>query len=228
MSKLSLNATVDGDPQRSRRILVEILEQILLLLHPIMPFVTEEIWQVLGDGRDTIMLQKYPALKPTWIDADAERQMDYLMGVVRAIRNLRTELNCPPGKQIKVIFHGSDGDLGFLGMQMPYLRALARVGSADFDISGNRPKGAATAVVGSTEIYLPIDDLLDLDEERARLRKEIAKVTEEITRTQKKLENPEFVNKAKPEIIQKERDKAIQHEEKLRTLKASIERIQEI
>ena len=228
MSKLSLNATVGDDPERSRRILVEILEQILLLLHPIMPFVTEEIWQVLGDHRDTIMLQMYPAVKPNWIDADTERQMDYLMGVVRAIRNLRTELNCPPGKEIKVVFRGVDADLAFLGAQMPYLRALARVGSADFGISGNRPKGAATAVVGSTEIYLPIDDLLDLDEERARLTKEIAKVTEEITRTQKKLANPAFVDKAKPEIIQKEREKAIRHEEKLRTLKASIEQIQEI
>ena len=111
---------------------------------------------------------------------------------------------------------------------MPYLRALARVGSADYLASGDRPKGAATAVVGSTEIYLPIDDLLDLDEERARLTKEIAKITDEITRSQKKLANPEFVNKAKPEIIQKEREKAIQHEEKLRTLKASVEQIQEI
>ena len=101
---------------------------------------------------------------------------------------------------------------------MPYLRALARVSSADFSISGNRPKGAATAVVGSTEIYLPIEDLFDLDEERARLTKEIARVTEEMTRTQKKLANPEFVNKAKPEIILKEREKAIHHEEKLRTL----------
>jgi valyl-tRNA synthetase len=228
MSKLSLNAKVGDDPERSRRILIEILEQILLLLHPIMPFVTEEIWQVLGDDRDTIMLQKYPAVKQNWIDAETERQMDYLMGVVRAIRNLRTELNCPPGKEIKVVFRGADADLAFLGAQMPYLHALARVGSADFGISGNRPKGAATAVVGSTEIYLPIDDLLDLDEERARLTKEIAKVTEEITRTQKKLANPAFVDKAKPEIIQKEREKAIRHEEKLRTLKASIEQIQEI
>lgn len=228
MSKLSLNATGGDDPERSRRILVEVLEQILLLLHPIMPFVTEEIWQVLGDDRGTIMLQKYPAVKPNWIDAETERQMDYLMGVVRAIRNLRTELNCPPAKQIKVIFHGSEGDLAFLGAQMPYLRALARVGSADYLASGDRPKGAATAVVGSTEIYLPIDDLLDLDEERARLTKEIAKITDEITRSQKKLANPEFVNKAKPEIIQKEREKAIQHEEKLRTLKASVEQIREI
>ena len=228
MSKLSLNATGGDNPERSRRILVEVLEQILLLLHPIMPFVTEEIWQVLGHGRGTIMLQKYPSVKPNWIDGETERQMDYLMGVVRAIRNLRTELSCPPAKQIKVIFHGSDGDLAFLGAQMPYLCALARVGSADYLASGDRPKGAATAVVGSTEIYLPIDDLLDLDEERARLTKEIVKISDEITRSQKKLANPEFVNKAKPEIIQKEREKAIQHEEKLRTLKASVEQIREI
>jgi valyl-tRNA synthetase len=228
MSKLSLNATGGGDPERSRRILVEVLEQILLLLHPIMPFVTEEIWQVLGNGRETIMLRKYPAVEPNWIDAETERQMDYLMGVVRAIRNLRTELNCPPAKEIKVIFHGSDGDLAFLRAHMAYLSALARVGSAQYASSGDRPKGAATAVVGSTEIYIPIDDLLDLDEERARLTREIGKVTDEITRTQKKLANPDFVSKAKPEIIQKERAKAIQHQEKLRTLKASVEQIQEI
>jgi valyl-tRNA synthetase len=228
MSKLSLNSKVGNNPERSRRILVEVLEQILLLLHPIMPFVTEEIWQVLGDGRETIMLQNYPVVKPNWIDGEAEKQMDYLMAVVRAIRNLRAELNCPPAKQIKVIFHGSDGDLAFLRAQMAYLRALARVGSADYLASEDRPKGAATAVVGSTEIYLPIDDLLDLDEERARLTKEIAKINDEITRTQEKLANPEFVNKAKPAVIQKEREKAIQHEEKLRTLKASVEQIQEI
>jgi len=111
---------------------------------------------------------------------------------------------------------------------MPYLRALARVGSADYVGAGDRPKGAATAVVGSTEIYLPIDDLLNLDEERARLTKELGKVTDEIARVQKKLANPDFVSKAKPEVIQKEREKAIQHEEKLRTLKGSLEQIQEI
>jgi valyl-tRNA synthetase len=208
--------------------LVEVLEQILLLLHPIMPFVTEEIWQVLGGGRETIMLQKYPLAETNWIDAKTEEQMEHLMGVVRAIRNLRTELNCPPGKEIKVIFHGSDGDLAFLGEHVPYLRALARVGSADFTTSGDRPKGAATTVVGSTEIYLPIEDLLDLDEERGRLTREIAKVSAEIARTQKKLGNSEFVNKAKPEIIQKEREKAVQYAEKLRALEASLDQIQTI
>jgi valyl-tRNA synthetase len=83
-------------------------------------------------------------------------------------------------------------------------------------------------VVGSTEIYLPIDDFVNFDEERARLTKEVGKVTDEIARVQKKLANPDFVNKAKQEVIQKEREKAIQYEEKLRTLKSSLEQIQEI
>jgi valyl-tRNA synthetase len=228
MSKLSLNGSIVVDPGSSRRMLVELLEQILLLLHPVMPFVTEEIWQVLADDRETIMLQAYPTFEPDWIDAEAESQMEFLMGVVRAVRNLRTELNCPPGKEIKVIFHGSDDDLAFLRAQMPYLRALARVGSAEYFGSGDRPKRAATAVIGSTEIYLPIDDLVNLDEERVRLTKEVGKVNDEIARVHKKLANPDFIAKAKQEVIQKEREKAIEYEEKLRTLKGSLEQIREI
>jgi valyl-tRNA synthetase len=228
MSKLSLNGSVGDDPGLSRRILGELLEQILLLLHPAMPFVTEEIWQALDDGRASIMVQKYPTAGANWIDAEAERQMEFLMGVVRAIRNLRTELNCPPGKEIKVIFHGSDNDLAFLSAQLPYLRALARVGSAVYLGSGDRPKRAATAVVGSAEIYLPIDDLVNLDEERVRLTKEVDKVTDEIARVHKKLGNPDFVSKAKQEVIQREREKAIEYQEKLRTLKGSLDQIEGI
>jgi valyl-tRNA synthetase len=111
---------------------------------------------------------------------------------------------------------------------MPYLRSLARVGAADDIASGERPKGAATAVVGSTEIYLPLEDLINLEEESVRLTKEIGKMTDEVARVQKKLSNIDFVNKAKPEVIQKEREKASQYEEKLRTLKGSLEKIQEI
>ena len=89
--------------------------------------------------------------------------MEFLMGVVRAIRNLRTEMNCPPGKEVKMIFYGQNADLSFLGDQRSYLRALARVGSVEFLSSGERPRGAATAVVGATEIYLPLDDLVKIE-----------------------------------------------------------------
>ena len=227
MSKLALNGTSAGDASRSKRILVELLEQILLLLHPIMPFVTEEIWQVLGDNRPSIMVQAYPRAVPAWIDAQSEKQMDFLMGVVRAVRNLRAEMNCPPGKEVKAIFHGPEEELALLRSLEPYLRSLARVGSAEYATSGERPKGAATAVIEATEIYLPLGDLINLDEERARLTKEIRKFKEEFSRVQKKLSNSDFISKAKEEVVHKEREKAGQFEEKIRTLNLSLARIEQ-
>jgi valyl-tRNA synthetase len=233
MSKLSLNGTIGSDPGKSQRLLVEILEQILLLLHPIMPFVTEEIWQVLEGPqrpgpRKSVMLESYPRLETGWIDEEIEKKMEFLINTIRAIRNLRTEVNCPPSKQVKVIFHGPNHDLSFLRGQEPYLRTLARVGSVENLPSGEQPKGAATAIVGSVEIYLPLGDMINLQEERTRLTKETNKVEEELARIQKKLSNPQFLSKAKEEVIQKEREKSAQHEERLRALNLNLERLREI
>jgi len=228
MSKLSLNGADADQAAASRQLLRQLLEQILLLLHPIMPFVTEEIWQLFGDQRPSIMIEPYPKLEAAWIDTGCEKQMEFLMGVIRAVRNLRSELNCPPGKEVKVIFCAQHADLEFLREQQPYLRALARVGSAEFRPIDERPKGAATAVVDATEIYLPLEDLINLDDERLRLHKEIAKVEDELQRVQKKLGNQDFIAKAKEEVIEKERGKAAQFEEKMRTLRTSLEKIAEI
>ena len=228
MSKLSLNGADAVRADRSRTDLRELLEQILKLLHPIMPFVTEEIWQTLAETRPSIMVQNYPALDSSRLDPEAERQMEFLMGVIRAVRNLRTESNCPPGKEVKIILCAPDADLAFLREQQPYLRALARVGGAEYRSIGAGPKGAATAVVGAAEIYLPLDDLVNLDEERARLSKEVGKVEEELVRVQKKLGNGDFLAKAKPEVVEKERDKATQFEDKLSTLRTSLAKLAEI
>jgi valyl-tRNA synthetase len=228
MSKLALNGSDAGEADGSRRLLRELLEQILLLLHPIMPFVTEEIWQVIGEERKSIMMTPYPVAEASSIDETVERQMEFLMGIVRAIRNLRTELNCPPGKEVKLIFCSEGAEQAFLCTQLPYLRSLARVGTTEFRDLEGRPKGAATAVVGSTEIYLPLDDLVNLDEERGRLEKEIAKAQEELDRVQRKLANREFLAKAKREVVFKEREKAIRFEDKIRALKNSLEKLQEI
>src|SRR4029453_16614027 len=105
--------------------------------------------------------------------------------------------------------------------------ALARVGSIEYLTSAERPKGAAMAVVGSVEIYLPLDDMINLQEERTRLTKEASKVEEELARIQRKLSNPQFLSKAKEEVIQKEREKSTQHAEKLRALNLSLERLRE-
>jgi len=228
MSKLALNSSDANTAARSRKLLSELLDQILLLLHPLMPFVTEEIWQVLGGGRSSIMVQAYPVARAGWSDAAAEKKMAVLVAVIRAVRNLRTETNCPPGKEVKVIFCGPEPDLAFLREQQPYLRALARAAMAEAQQSDERPKGAATAVVGAIEIYLPLDDLVNLEEERARLSKEVGKIENELARVQKKLANRDFLAKAKNEVVDKEREKASLFEEKIRTLRSSLEKIQEI
>jgi valyl-tRNA synthetase len=127
-----------------------------------------------------------------------------------------------------VIFYGQDAELSFHNDQRPYLRSLARVGAAEFLSSGERPRGAATALVGATEIYLPLDDVVNLDEEQARLAKEVGKVEHELARVQKKLDNGDFLSKAKEEVVEKEREKASQFEEKIRTLRSSLDKIREI
>jgi valyl-tRNA synthetase len=233
MSKLSLNRTGGADPKQSQRLLVELLEQILLLLHPIMPFITEEIWQVLEGAeskkpRGSLMLEPYPAIQPSWIEAETEKAMEFLMNAVRATRNLRTEMNLPPGKEVKVVFHGPVQELSFLREQEPYLRLLARIGSIEYLTVGERPKGAAMAIVGGTEVHLPLGDMINVREEQTRLTKEVDKVEEELSRVQKKLANPDFLGKAKAEVIQKEREKSAQYLEKLRTLNLSLERLGEI
>jgi valyl-tRNA synthetase len=227
MSKLSLSGKLGDDPKKSKQLLLQVLKQLLLLLHPVMPFVTEEIWQVLAKNQRSLMLQPYPRSNASWLDEETENQMEFLMGVIRGVRNLRTEMSCPPGKEVTVIFHGPERDLSFLRDQESYLRSLARVGSVEYLTSGERPKGVAMAVVGSIEIYLPLGDMINFQEQQARLTKEASKVEEELARIQKKLANPEFLSKAKEEVIHKEREKSTQHEEKLRALNLSLERLRE-
>jgi valyl-tRNA synthetase len=226
MSKLSLNS--DGAGEKTRRVLVELLEQILLLLHPIVPFVTEEIWHVMGEQRPSIMIQPYPAAEPTWRDERVEGEMEVLMDTIRAIRNLRSGLNCAPGKEVKAIFRGNAEDLLLIRSQEPYLRSLARVGSTEYVTGGDPPKGAAIAVVRAIEVYLPFGDLINLEEERGRLNKEVRKIQEELARVQTKLANQDFLSKAKEAVVSKERQKAEQYEEKIRTLNGSLKRLQEI
>ncbi len=228
MSKLSLSGKLSEDSEKSKQSLLEVLKQILLLLHPIMPFVTEEIWQALAKSQRSLMLQPYPQSDPLCLDEETEKRMEFLMGVIRGVRNLRTEMNCPPGKEVKVIFYGPERDLSFLRDQESYVRSLARVGSVTYQTSGERPKGAATAMIGGTEIYLPLGDMIKPEEERARLGREVRKVEEELSRVQKKLCNPEFLAKAKDEVIQKEQEKSTQHNEKLRALNRSLEWLREI
>jgi len=228
MSKLSLNGTLGDDPVKTRTVLIAVLEKLLHLLHPVMPFVTEEIWQGVAAPRGSIMVRPYPQADNRWVRPEVEKQIDFLIEVIRAIRNLRTEMNCPPSKPVRIILFGSEEDMALLRSQEVYLRALARADSVEYLTAGERPSGAATTVVRTVEIYLPLDQTVNLGEARERLLKEIPKVEEELARVQRKLGNQAFLTNAKEEIVQKEKVKLQEFEEKLQTLRRSLGRIQEL
>ncbi|HEX9444619.1 MAG TPA: valine--tRNA ligase, partial [Candidatus Binatia bacterium] len=174
MSKLSLNAGDASERRKTEAVLATVLENILLLLHPIMPFVTEEIWHALREklgaekGDRTIMLEPYPRPMAERRRPEVEERVGYLMEITRAVRNLRAEMNSAPSKEVKVILFGAEANLKFLREQERYLRALARAGSVEYRTGGERPKGAATAVAGETEVYIPLGELINLDEEKSR------------------------------------------------------------
>ncbi len=234
MSKLALNSGDENERRKTESVLAAVLENILLLLHPIIPFVTEEIWHALNEklGREdpkaTIMLQPYPKFAEHDIRPEIEDRVGYLMEITRAVRNLRAEMNCPPSKEVNVTVFGGEGDLALLREQERYLRALARVGAIEYRSDGERPKGAATAVIGETEVYIPLGDMINLDEEKSRLTRELGRVEEELTRVRKKLGNSDFIAKAKEEVVRREKEKAAEFEEKIRTLNQSLGRIGEI
>ncbi|HEY3305942.1 MAG TPA: valine--tRNA ligase [Candidatus Binatia bacterium] len=228
MAKLRLYGSDAVARTKVRQRLVFLLDQILRLLHPAMPFVTEEIWQTLHQGGGSIMIQAYPRSEPSWIQPEIEEKMAFLMEIIRAVRNLRAEMNCPPSKEVKVILFGEDEKLEFLRQQERYLRALARVGAVEYLTEGERPRGAATAVVGEAEIYLPLGDMINLDEEKTRLSRELSRAEEELARVRRKLGNGDFISKAKEEVVRREKEKAEEFEDKIRTLNLSLGRIREV
>jgi len=228
MAKLGLYGSDADERIKVRQMSVFLLDRILCLLHPAMPFVTEEIWQTLHEGGGSIMVQPYPRSEPGWIQPEIEEKMAFLMEIVRAIRNLRAEMNCPPSKEVKVILFGAEERLAFLRQQERYLRALARVSAVEYLTEGERPRGAATAVAGETEIYLPLGDMINLDEEKTRLSRELTRAEEELARVRRKLGNGDFVAKAKEEVVRREKEKAEEFEDKIRTLNRSLGRIREV
>ncbi|MBI2998250.1 MAG: valine--tRNA ligase [Deltaproteobacteria bacterium] len=228
MSKLSLGGASGDHRENTQRILLCVLEEILLLLHPLMPFVTEEIWQGLRGRRESIMIQPYPRPDSGLIQPEVESRINFLIEVIRAVRNLRAELNVPPVREARVILFAPQEQREFLRTHESYLRTLARVGGVEYLTQEERPKGAATAVVGPLEIYLPLGDLIDIKEEKRRLAQEVGKLEEELERVRRKLGNRDFLTKAKEEVVQREREKADLFEEKIRMLNRGLERLQEI
>ena len=208
--KPMLGAT--ADPQQARvvrRTLLEVLETVLRLAHPFIPFITEEIWQrvapLAGNGGDTVMLAPWPAADASLLDEAASADIDWLQQVIVAVRNIRGELGIAPGRTVTLLArNGTVEDRRRLGQHADLLRVLARLERCEWLDDAEAPQ-AATQVVGQLELLVPLAGLIDIDAERERLGRETTKLEQEITRLEARLANPGFTGKAPPAVVERER-----------------------
>ncbi|WP_426417111.1 valine--tRNA ligase [Aestuariirhabdus sp. LZHN29] len=222
-----------ADLQRgTRRTLVRVLETILRLAHPIMPYITEEIWQrvaPLTDKQgDTIMLQPFPMSEEDKIDSQAVTDIEWLKGVILAIRNIRGEMNISPGKEIPVLLsHIEPSGIERLEANRTFLCKLAKLESIETVNAADAPM-CATGLVGEMEVLVPMAGLIDKVAETTRLAKEIEKLGKEVARFEGKLSNPRFVDKAPAEVVEKERAKMADAQTAKQTLEDQLKKIESL
>ncbi|MCP5205093.1 MAG: valine--tRNA ligase [Pseudomonadales bacterium] len=223
--------TASAAAQRgTRQTLISVLETTLRLLHPFMPFITEEIWQtvapIAGKNGPTIMLQPYPEGGDKDVDTVANADIEWVKGVVLGVRNIRGEMNIPPGKAVPILLrNGDERDRERLRDNTQFLRKLARLESADWLEAGDTAPVAATALVGELEILVPMAGLIDREAELARLSREIDKLEKDLARVQGKLGNPAFVAKAPAAVVAKEQEKMQAQQQALATLQEQARNI---
>lgn len=210
-----------SDKTVAQYVLKTVLDKGLRMLHPFMPFITEEIWQKLGLDEETIMLSEFPTENKKYVDLAAEKEFDYLKEIVNAIRNIRGEANVSPAKKIEVIFKiVNDGEKEILEHNAKILDKLANVEKYEFNTE--IPALVGFKLIETTEIYVPLADLIDKEKEIAKLEKDIQKTQKELDRVLGKLSNEKFLSKAPKEVIDKENGIKEELENKIAKFKESI------
>ncbi|MBQ9370057.1 MAG: class I tRNA ligase family protein, partial [Clostridia bacterium] len=197
-----------------------VLTAILKLLHPYIPFVTEHIYQSLPLHEETIMLTKYPEYDEDLVFAEEEAEFEAVMDIVKAIRNVRAEMNVAPGKRIHITVKTEKEEMIRKGEG--YLAKLAGVESVVYDRAYIPEKKVSSAVTAAAEVYIPLGDLIDYEKEIERLNKEKAALLKEIAKSQAMLGNPGFVARAPEAVVNAERERLAVNEEKLRKIEANI------
>ncbi|HCT99853.1 MAG TPA: valine--tRNA ligase [Methylococcaceae bacterium] len=230
LAKVSLQSDNENLQRGTRKTLLHVLETILRLAHPIMPFITEEIWQrvapLAGVQGDTIMLQAYPLADESQIDASAIETTDWLMAVILGVRRIRGEMNIAPSKPLPVLLkNGSPTDAQRLEINRVYLQKLARLDTMTWLTENESAPESAIALVGEMQILIPMAGLIDKTAELARLDKEIQKIRNDLPRVEGKLNNPAFVDKAPAEVLEKERAKLAEMQSLLSNLQTQHAKI---
>lgn len=224
----------DDEQQKAqtRRVLLQVLETLLRLLHPIIPFITEEIWQVIAPklniNAKSIMLQPYPVSDNELVDVKSLQEIDWLKEFVVGVRKIRSEMDIPPGKPVPVnLQQYSEQDLQRVEAHREALDKLAKLESITVLDNKEAPE-AALALVGEMKVLIPLAGLIDKEAELQRLNKEINKTESNIEKTQKKLGNPNFANKAPEEVVEKEKLRLRELEQKQTELKRQREKIEKL
>lgn len=217
----------------TRQTLIRVLETWLRLLHPFMPYITEEIWQtaapLAGKSGPTIMLQPYPVSDSTVVDTAANADIEWLKGFIVGVRNIRGEMNIPPGKELTAMLaNGSEEDKRRLNENVTFLKKLAKLGDISWLENDSEAPASATALVGELEILVPMAGLIDQEAELARLTKEIEKLENDVARIAGKLGNASFVDKAPEAVVAKEREKMQAQQQALETLQEQQQRIRQL
>ena len=228
MSKETLYGEDESAKMMNKSVLVHVLDQSLRLLHPIMPFVTEEIWGNLPHQGDSLVVAQYPTVEAKWIDETATTGMETLKELIRSVRNIRAEVNTPLSKKITLLIHTSDAEIDqFLKENINYIERFCNPEELVIANQIDAPELAMSAILTGATIYLPLADLINIDEEIERLTKELAKWTQEVKRVQGKLANERFVANAPAAVVEEEREKEKDYLEKQKSTSDRIAQLKQ-
>lgn len=225
-AKLPLYGEDERAKNVTRAVLVHVLDQSLRLLHPTMPFVTEEIWQHLPVEGESIAVAAWPEVNPAYQAPQQVHDMQVLIEVIRSVRNIRAEMEVPPKNQVELQVRPETESLSIFLENEAAICRLCGVGKLVVDEELSRPEQSMTAVVTGAELFLPLKGLVDIEQTLARLQAELKKLDYEVERVEKKLANQGFVSKAPQHVVEAERAKGEEYKEKRKKVLARIAEIQ--
>jgi len=209
-------------------LIYKVLEKSIRLLHPFMPFITEEIWQKLAPESGSIMLQTIPHVQKQMIDKKAESQMQVIIDLVSALRNIRAEWNIPPLEKIDVILKVTDNQLiKLLNENQAIIKNLSRINNFNMVEEIARPKDSASGVVGRVSFYVPLTGLIDIPKEKSRIESQISQNENILKSLNARLKNKQFLSKAPKEVVESEKQKALELVDKIEKLKKVIKELRE-
>ena len=229
MSKEILNEGTEEQKATTRSILTYVLDQTLRLLHPIMPFVTEEIWQHLPHEGESIVTAEYPVVHEEFKDEVARTNMNRIIELIKAVRNIRSEVNRPLSKPVDIMIQANSEEIKeVLQDNRSFIERFCNPNELVIDTEVDVPTEVMTAVIQGAELFLPLQGLVDIKEEISRLEKELEKWQSEIKRAQGKLSNKRFVDNAPEDVVQAERDKEEEYQNRFKAVEDQIEKLSQL